>query len=263
MADAARSSLSLGSLTLMIFTRVRSMLGIVVASAVTIVASSIVIAVSFLGKHELATSLIHSWARACLKVFGIGVSVHGEESLPAVGGGIVVFNHQSLFDIPVLMVSTAKNIRFGAKIELFKLPIFGAAMRACGTLPIARENRAEVLKIYKAAEIRFKRNTLFVLAPEGTRQKEPAIGKFKKGPFLFAINAGVPIIPVVLKGTHAVLPKKTMHINVGRLYREIKVEYLPAISTKGLTPIDVDGIVEKTRADMVAVYERTPIDYDP
>lgn len=254
--SASKRQATLQVLTLMVLTRVRSMVGIVIASTMTVIASVLVIALSFLGRHETATWLIHHWARFCLRLFGIGVSVRGEGNLPAIGGGIVVFNHQSLFDIPVIMESTVKNIRFGAKIELFKIPFFGPAMRACGTLPIARENRSEVLKIYKAAETRFKMNTLFVLAPEGTRQKEPVIGRFKKGPFLFAINAGVPILPVVLKGTHAVLPKKSMHINVGRIYREISVEYLPPIPTQGLSPADVESVLEKARAGMVAAYER-------
>src|SRR5690606_17085370 len=110
---------------------------------------------------------------------------------------------------------TEKHIRFGAKIELFKIPFFGRAMRAVGTLPIARENRAGVFKIYKEAERQFSRDVIFVLAPEGTRQKEPRIGRFKKGPFIFAINARVPIIPAVLRGAHEVLPKKSLLVNVG------------------------------------------------
>lgn len=244
---------------IVLYTRLRSFFGIVVGTAFTGVCSLLVLAVSLLGRHETATAVIHYWARVCMKLFGIGVCVRGEENLPAEGGGIIVFNHQSLFDIPVIICSTRKNIRFGAKIELFKIPFFGAAMRACGTLPIARENRSKVFRVYKDAEARFKMNTLFVLAPEGTRQKEPVIGRFKKGPFFFALNAGVPLIPVVLKGTHAVLPKKSVTVNVGRLHRDIQVEYLPAVSTKEYGS-DLDSLLEKVRAAMVDAYARLPED---
>jgi len=247
-------------LALVWYTRLRSAAGIVIGSVFTLICSVIVITVSFLGRHETATEIIHFWAGFCMKLFGIGVNVRGEEKLPAEGGGIIVFNHQSLFDIPVIICSTRKNIRFGAKIELFRIPLFGAAMRACGTLPIARENRNKVFKIYKAAEARFKMNTLFVLAPEGTRQKEPVIGRFKKGPFFFAMNAGVPVIPVVLKGTHAVLPKKSVTVNIGRLHRGIQVEYLSPIPTAGCTQENLEALVERARNAMVEAYARLPDD---
>jgi 1-acyl-sn-glycerol-3-phosphate acyltransferase len=242
------------------YSRVRSLIGVVASLAFTGICSTLVIVFSFLGKYEVATAVIHYWARFCLWVFGIKIDFRGEENLPQAGGGIVIFNHQSLFDIPVIISTTDKNIRFGAKIELFKIPFFGPAMRAIGTLPIARENRNQVMQIYKEAEKRFAMNTLFVLAPEGTRQKEPQIGKFKKGPFIFAIDAGVPLIPVVLKGTHAVLPKKSATVNIGRLSRTIHVEYLPPIPTQGLTHDDLVRVQEIARNAMVASYESLPAD---
>lgn len=224
----------------------------------TAVASSVVIVVGFInfpGSFELVTWIIRFWSKSLLWLFGIELKISGEELLPQEGGGVVVFNHQSLFDILVLMASTHRNIRFGAKIELFKIPFFGGAMRASGTLPIARENRAEVMKIYKDAEARFKINTLFVLAPEGTRQKEPVIGRFKKGPFIFAINAKVPLIPVVVTGTHAVLPKRSLNVNVGQLRRKIGVQYLPPIPTTAFTLGDVERLTESARQQMVERFE--------
>ena len=240
------------------WTRLRSLLGIAFVVPFTAVLSTVTILSSFLGVQRIPTEIMRFWARWTLFVFGIKVQISGEENLPEAGGGIVTFNHQSHFDIPVLMRSTRKHIRFGAKIELFKIPFFGPAMRSVGTLPIARDNRAEVMRIYKDAEARFKNNTLFVLAPEGTRQVEPQIGKFKKGPFNFALNAGVPIIPVVIKGAHAVLPKKSLTVNVGRLSRTIYVRYLPPIVTKGLGPEALETVLEKARAAMTESYANLP-----
>lgn len=236
------------------FTRARSVFGIAFLIPYTFVCSIGVIFVSFLGLHDLASTLTRGWAGVVLWMFGIRVDIRGEENLPETGGGIVLFNHQSLFDIPVLMVSSEKNIRFGAKIELFKIPFFGAAMRACGTLPIARENRSEVMRIYKDAEVKFRDNWIFILAPEGTRQKEPMIGRFKKGPFIFAINAQVPLIPVVIKGAHPVLPKKSLAVNVGRMTSVITAEFLPPVSTKGESTSDIDGLVERVRQSVVEKY---------
>lgn len=128
-------------------TRVRSAFGIAFSIPYTILCSFFVISAGLLGLDRLATTFIRAWSGPLLWVFGIRVIGQGDENIPAKGGGIIVFNHQSLFDIPALTSSTPKKIRFGAKIELFKIPFFGAAMRAVGTLPIARNNRNEVLRI--------------------------------------------------------------------------------------------------------------------
>lgn len=243
---------------LRLFTRLRSVVGISLVLPLTALCSVIVVAFSAMGAHTVATRVVHFWARTVLRVFGIGVRVEGEENLPSIGGGIVLFNHQSLFDIPVILLSTRKDIRFGAKIELFRVPFFGAAIRSLGTLPIVRDNRAKVIEVYKEAEARFKMNTIFALAPEGTRQKEPAIGGFKKGPFVFAMNAGVPLIPVLIKGTHEVLPKKHMTINIGRIKRVIHVRYLPPVPTVGLTHENLEALILNIREKMVQAYGELP-----
>jgi 1-acyl-sn-glycerol-3-phosphate acyltransferase len=243
-------------------TRVRSLLGILFAVPYTMIWSVLVIGIGAIGYDRLATKLIRLWSRILLAIFGIRVHCRGEENLPAQGGGIVVFNHQSLFDIPVLMSTTNKNIRFGAKIELFKIPFFGAAMRAVGTLPIARDNRTEVLRLYKESQSRFQRDILFVLAPEGTRQTDPVIGRFKKGPFIFALNGGVPVIPAVIKGAHRVLPKKSLSVNFGKWIRDIQVEYLaPVVPPPLAVPGAADGresesLMSQVRATMVESYAR-------
>lgn len=239
-----------------VFSRIRSIIGGAVFVVWTFVCAWFVMLAGFLGVRDIATELIRGWAQLVLMMFGIGVDVKGEENIPSSGGGIVVFNHQSHFDIPVLCYSTRKHIRFGAKIELFKIPLFGPAMRAVGTLPIARENRHEVMRIYKEAEEKFRQNFLFVLAPEGTRQKEPRIGPFKKGPFVFAINAGVPLIPAVIRGAYEVLPKKSLGVNLDALSRTISIEYLPPVPTTGLSPKEVDGLTQRVREMMVAAYDR-------
>lgn len=243
---------------LLVVTGIRAIVGLVVATFNTLVFSTLVFISGLSGYQKVATQLIHFWANTVFTLFGIEVATKGEKYLPTEGGAILVFNHQSHFDIPALCVSTRKEIRFGAKVELFSIPVWGQAMRAIGTLPIARDNRAEVMRIYADAAKRFKENALFVLAPEGTRQKEPVIGRFKKGPFVFATNAGVPIIPVVIKGAHDVLPKKSIMINVGKWKRRIYIQYLPPIDTKGYNVRDIEPLVQATREQMVKAYAEMP-----
>lgn len=237
-----------------VLTLLRSVIGSAFLIPFTAIYSLVCTFMAFLGLRNVCSAMIYQWATVVLDAYGIRRVVKGEENLPEKGGGIIVFNHQSLFDIPILMTSTHKHIRFGAKIELFRIPFFGQAMRAVGTLPIARDNRAEVMRIYKEAEAQFQNDVLFCLAPEGTRQDEPRIGRFKKGPFIFAMNAGVPLIPAVIKGAHDVLPKKSLKVNVGRWSRTIRLEFLPPVSTKGIPPEDLDQLVDRVRTMMVEAY---------
>ncbi|MES2964122.1 MAG: lysophospholipid acyltransferase family protein [Bdellovibrionota bacterium] len=240
------------------FTHVRSLLGIVFIVPYTAVCACFVVLTGSLGLDKLATRLVKGWGDVLLFIFGIKIVAEGEGNLPARGGAIIVFNHQSHFDIPAICTMTTKNIRFGAKIELFKIPMFGAAMRAVGTLPIARENRTDVFRVYKEAEARFAKDFIFVLAPEGTRQSEPKLGRFKKGPFLFARNAGVPIVPVVIKGAHAVLPKKSLGINIGRWSRTVYVKVLPPVDSKPFEAANLEPFVEAVRVKMVEAYDKLP-----
>ncbi|HVK61355.1 MAG TPA: lysophospholipid acyltransferase family protein [Bdellovibrionales bacterium] len=239
-----------------ILTRIRAVIGAILGLLTTAFWCAAVVTAGTLGAKRSLSWMARQWGRGLLFIFGIRIDVRGAENLPAKGGGIAVFNHQSHFDIPLIFAATDRQIRFGAKIELFKIPIFGPGMRAVGTLPIARDNRSEVMRIYKDAERAFQEDIIYVLAPEGTRQKEPVIGRFKKGPFVFARNAGVPIVPVVIKGGYDVLPKSTVFVNVGEWHRTVKIEVLPSIPTAGLTPDQIEALLEKTRAQMVEAFAR-------
>jgi 1-acyl-sn-glycerol-3-phosphate acyltransferase len=242
-----------------VVTRLRAYIGAVVNILSTLFFSTVVLFAGLLNQQHLATWMIRGWARFLLWTFGVRIVVEGAENLPLRGGGILVFNHQSHLDIPTIVAAAADaQIRFGAKIELFKIPVFGIALKSIGTLQIARDNRTEVLRIYREAAKRFEDNILFVLAPEGTRQHQAKLGRFKKGPFLFAMNAKVPLIPVVLKGAFEVLPPKRMMVNLDRWHRTIYVRFLPAVDSARFTNETLDLFVSETSAQMTAVFESLP-----
>ncbi|MGZ3772174.1 MAG: lysophospholipid acyltransferase family protein [Pseudobdellovibrionaceae bacterium] len=188
-----------------------------------------------LGSRAIEDRLVTFWTRNACRMYGVNVVVKGVENIPS-GGCLYVFNHTSFFDIFAMFSSGALgSFRFGAKIELFSIPIFGAAMKRSGNLPIARSHREEVFKVYKAAEARIKAGERFALAPEGTRQEVERLGSFKAGPFIFAINAKAPIVPVVVKGASSILPKGHIVPNWGVWSRTITLEILPAIQTENYT----------------------------
>lgn len=213
-----------------LFTLVRAIVGIpyvILSTAFT--ASTISITTLLTGDHLRCNKLIKAWAKSCCSIFGVKIDLIGAEKIPTCGI-LYVFNHTSYFDIFAISGSLI-GVRYGAKIELFKVPILGAGMRLSGVLPIARNKREEVLKVYQQAEKRLAAGERFALAPEGTRQHQEKLAPFKSGPFIFAINAKAPIVPLVIKGALDVMPRSSFLPNLGKLRRTITIEVLDPVPT--------------------------------
>ena len=113
---------------------------------------------------------------------------------------IFASNHVSWFDVPSL-AKVLPRYKFVAKAELFKVPIFGPAMRSVGMIKIQRENRKAAFGAYDVAAERIRAGNSVVVFPEGTRGYAYPLRPFKKGPFVLAIAAGVPIVPIIVHGT--------------------------------------------------------------
>lgn len=173
------------------------------------------------------------WSTIICRMYNVKVEVHGAENIPQ-GGALILFNHSSFFDIFAL-IKAIHGVRFGAKAELFKIPLFGQALRALGHLRIARDNRDEVFKIYEEAKVRFSEGEKFCLSPEGGRfYSKESLAKFKSGPFIFAISAEALVVPTVIIGAYEVWPKGSLLANWNRWNRVIHVHILQPISTVGM-----------------------------
>ncbi len=133
------------------------------------------------------------------------------------------------------MVARKKGIRFGAKVELFSIPVFNWAIRAGGILPIARQNRQEAIHVLQEAEARARNGEKFALAPEGGRNTEEKLLPFKSGPFIFAIKSGVPIVPVIIKGASQAWPKNTLFPCAEKWTYKVLIEYMKPVESKGFT----------------------------
>lgn len=204
--------------------------------------------------RALEDRIVYLWTRTICRMFGVRVLVHGSENIPD-GGFLYVFNHSSFFDI-FAMSGYLGSFRFGAKIELFRIPFFGAAMKRAGILPISRSRRDEVFKVYQAAESRIRNGERFALSPEGTRQdNDRVLAPFKSGPFVFAINAKAPIVPVVVKGAADVWPRHTYIPMMGTWRRTITLEVLPPISSEGFTLEQRPLLQERVRKAMLPYFQ--------
>ncbi len=224
----------------------------------TLMQSAVVILVAALTRSRRAIDFtcVDMWAKPMLWFSGVDLEIRGAENIQnSAKGFLILFSHSSNFDIPVLFC-LPHSFRFAAKIELFKIPFFGRAMAMCGVLPIDRGDRGKVLRIYDNAISRVEKGECFALAPEGTRQKEPKIGPFKKGPFIFAVNAKADLLPVVIVGAFEVMPKNSLWINMGRWRRKVVMQILPKVSTEGLNPDNLQTLVERVRSDMEAAFTR-------
>lgn len=207
------------------------------------------------GSGRWADFIIYAWARTMGALFRIRLEVEGNHNLPS-EGCLFLFNHNSMIDIIVFYLAIRKSARFGAKIELFKIPIFGAAMRQLQVLPIARGKIDKVMRVYERSIPRVvEKGNSYILAAEGTRNDLPGVGKrFKSGPFIFAVTGQFPIVPVVIIGADKVLPNKRLIGSWGRFWNPVKVKVLEPVPTKGKTLDDRHALKDQLRARMTTAY---------
>lgn len=149
-----------------------------------------------------------AWARSLLWLAGVRVEVEGVESLRRGGPQVLVCNHQSLFDILALFAGLPVSLRFVAKKELSRIPLFAPAMRRAGHVFIDRSDRSQAVRVMTEAGERMREEGLSLgLFPEGTRSPEGRLQPFKKGAFVLAIDTQTDLVPVAVEGGAAILPK--------------------------------------------------------
>jgi 1-acyl-sn-glycerol-3-phosphate acyltransferase len=156
---------------------------------------------------------------------------------------VVVSNHQSLADIPVLS-RLPWEMKWVAKQELFQIPIVGWMMRLAGDIPLERGDARSGARVLANAARYLRNNCPVFIFPEGTRSPNGLVGRFSEGPFLLAISSGVPILPIVVEGTRDALPKKNWRF--GQV-STIAVSLLPEVSTDGLSRDDAAGLRDRIR----------------
>jgi 1-acyl-sn-glycerol-3-phosphate acyltransferase len=184
------------------------------------------------------------WAARLLKAAGTPVIMAGYERVPRDRPVVYVSNHQSWFDILALAATIPGTLRFVAKKEMASIPLLGRAMKAAGHIYIDRQNRAQALEAYEevAGFIRQGLNT--VVFPEGTRSRTGLLLPFKKGPFVLALAAQVPLVPVYVAGTFDILPKGHLILRP----HPVTIRFGEPIDTAGLTYDDRHRLLDQTRA---------------
>ena len=225
-------------------------LGVLAAAASTAVVGPAVVALAYLDERA-PDALLRMWCNNLLRASAMHIEVRGLERLPA-GNAVYVCNHQSNFDPVVLYAKLGKRLRFIAKRELFKIPLFGSALRATGMIPVDRTGSdRDKESIANAVEAVRSRVSILFFA-EGTRDPEGRLRPFKKGAAVLAIQAQVPLVPLALAGTKDVLHKKSLLVHGGR---PVVLAVGEPLSTTGMTLEEREGLTGQAQAAVARLLE--------
>jgi 1-acyl-sn-glycerol-3-phosphate acyltransferase len=228
-----------------------SLVLILVLPLYTVLAGAIGIPYALItGKAGILYWLGRLGARIGFALARIKIVVSGEK-LPENPHFIYMMNHSSNLDVPAVFINLPGEVRALGKKELFKLPVLSAAMKIGGFVPVDRSNReAAISSVRKAAEVA-REGASFLIAPEGTRSRTGKVLPFKKGAFYLAIDSGVPVQPIVVRGVHELMPPGSFCIRSGT----IEVIFLEPIPTRHLSTNDRTRLMEEVRNRIVEAFE--------
>jgi len=191
------------------------------------------------------------WGRAFVRLGGWKLRVEGIENLPS-GGAVLVANHQSIVDIPMLLSAFPRPVGFLAKRELGEIPLFGKAMAAAGNLFVDRDDPRDSVRMLREAGTRLRGGRLVVVFPEGTRSRDGSIGEFRPGAFYLAQKSGAPVVPVYLEGGYRAIPKGGFRVRPAGLL----IRVLPPLSREEGAGGSKDRIAAAVRARLVREGEK-------
>jgi 1-acyl-sn-glycerol-3-phosphate acyltransferase len=165
-------------------------------------------------RGELSWRIARSWGRVVLKAWGVRVVVRGDAPP---GPVIYAVNHGSVLDIPVIFAHLPGSFRIVHKRSLYLIPLIGLYLHCSGHIGIDRSKAFRARKSLERAAQRIAGGTSVAVFPEGTRSADGSVRPFKKGSFVLAIEAGVPVIPVSLAGVKRVAPQGLLRLRPGEL----------------------------------------------
>lgn len=198
------------------------------------------------------------WAAAAVRLAGLRI-VGSPPPADLPGPYVIMCNHESHLDPPVLLLKLPVSPRFVAKSVLFWIPFFGIGMWSVGHIPINRGQHERAVRSLARAAERVRTGTTVLVFPEGTRARGPGLplGTFKKGGFMLALQAQVPILPVAVAGTADCLPRGAWAY---RPNAPVAMVVGTPVSTTGLGRDDRDRLMAEVRAQMEALREQARVE---
>lgn len=180
-----------------------------------------------------------TWAKDMLKAAGVKVEVSGSENIPK-EACLFVSNHQSYFDVPILMAVIDRSIGFIAKKEIEKVPFMNYWMKELHSVFMDRDNIREAVKSINEGIENLQNGYSMVIFPEGTRSKCDTVGEFKKGSMKLGIKAGAPIIPVTINGAYKAFEGNNNRVKSA----DVKIVFGEPIYPKNLSKEEQNNLAE-------------------
>jgi 1-acyl-sn-glycerol-3-phosphate acyltransferase len=199
---------------------------------------------------RLPLRIARLWARALLWIVGVRVSVSGLANVPS-GPAVYAANHGSILDIPILFGHLPVNFRIVHKRSIYLIPVVGWFLYLAGHIGVDRRNAFRARRSLGAAAERIRRGTSVAVFPEGTRSRDGSVRRFKRGSFVLAQQAGVPVVPVSLAGVKALIPRGLPTLRPGRI--ELRIH--EPIPTAGASVEAAERLAEDARAIVIAGCE--------
>ena len=192
-----------------------------------------------------------AWGRGLLRLVPASLSVEGEQHLTEAPSFIVVSNHASLFDIPVLYGWLKLDLKWVMKKELRKVPFIGTGCALMGHIFLDRSDREIAIRQLEEAADKLQPGTSIIFFPEGTRSRDGQLKSFKIGAFQMAKDLQFPILPVVVKHTASIMPPDGIDLQPGRaemvILEPIEVEQVIAASSEQLRDRARESIAAELR----------------
>lgn len=185
-------------------------------------------------------------ARLTVKLAGIQLEVRGGDRIPGSRAVVFMANHQSNCDPPAV-IGLLPPVLILVKEEFFRVPILGRAMRQRGFIAVDRKQREKSIRAMDRAAEALRAGRSFLVFPEGTRSPDGRLLPFKKGVFIMALKAAVPIVPVSISGTAKIMPKGRARVTPGR----VSITFHEPIATAGRSFADIAKLQAATRQSIL------------
>jgi 1-acyl-sn-glycerol-3-phosphate acyltransferase len=214
-------------------------------AAVTLLLGAFAMVSGVCGQGALARRIAGTWGRVILWAWGVEVRVDGTAP---VGPAVYAANHGSALDIPIVFGYLPVDFRVVHKRSLHYLPVFGQFLYLGGHIAVDRANAFRARRSLSRAAVRIRGGISVLVFPEGTRNRGEGVRPFKRGSFVLAVEAGVPVVPVSLSGVKRIAPFGLVRLRPGR----VVVTLHPALPTDGLTFDEAGALGDRVQAIVAA-----------
>jgi 1-acyl-sn-glycerol-3-phosphate acyltransferase len=218
-----------------------------------VLACPLALVLSVISRSAAPLYRLSEWGfRGAFLLAGIRITTEDRERLGDGRNTVLVSNHASHLDAPALFLALRYPFVALAKREVFDIPLFSAVIRRAGFIPIQRGDRAEAAGAVARMVAALRDGACVLVFPEGTRSHTGALGTFKRGAFVAALEAGSRVVPVAIQGTRTLMPRHGYALRSGR----VRVSVLEPLDARGYDEADRDLVIAEVRRRIDASLAR-------